>query len=77
MAKRATQEDRVLNHLKESGSITSITAIELYGVTRLSAVIYNLRRMGYPIGLKFETGKNRFGDAVKWGVYTLSESSKK
>ena len=42
--KELTQEDRVLRHLKQIGHITSWEAIKEYGITRLSAKIYNLRR---------------------------------
>ena len=35
---------KVLEHLKKHGSITSWEAIELYGATRLSAIIFNLRQ---------------------------------
>ena len=34
----------VLKHLEDFGSITSWEAIKEYGATRLSAIIYNLRR---------------------------------
>ena len=37
------QKDRILEHLQKRGSITSLMAIELYGVTRLSAVIFDLK----------------------------------
>jgi hypothetical protein len=46
---RITKTDHVLNHLKEKGSIDSWTAIQQYGATRLSSIIYNLRRRGYEI----------------------------
>lgn len=43
--KRRTNKSKlVLEHLKEYGSITSWEAIEKYGATRLSAIIYNIRK---------------------------------
>ena len=39
-----TQTDLVEKHLKEKGNITSWEAFELYGITRLSAKIYELRK---------------------------------
>ena len=43
--KRRTNKSRlILEHLKEHGSITSWEAIEKYGATRLSAIIYNIRK---------------------------------
>ena len=34
----------VLDHLQKNKTITSWEAIELFGATRLSAIIYNLRK---------------------------------
>lgn len=39
-----THEERVIRHLKEYKSITSWEAIQEYGITRISAYIYNLRK---------------------------------
>ena len=39
-----TQEAMVLDHLKRTGSITSMEAINLFHATRLSAIIFRLRR---------------------------------
>lgn len=39
----------VLKHLKRYGSITSWRAIQSYRVTRLSSIIFNLKRKGYDI----------------------------
>lgn len=41
---RVTKTSQVLDHLQTKGSITSWEAIELYGATRLSAIIFNLRK---------------------------------
>lgn len=41
---RVTKTSQVLEHLQSNGSITSWEAINLYGATRLSAIIYNLRK---------------------------------
>lgn len=43
------QSGALLEHLKTKGSITSMEAIELYGATRLSARIYDFRKLGYAI----------------------------
>ena len=44
-----TQKEKVLYHLKHFRSITSWEAIKEYHVTRLSAVIFDLREKGYNI----------------------------
>jgi hypothetical protein len=43
------QKQQVLNYLNKYKKITSITAIGMFGITRLSAVIYSLRALGHTI----------------------------
>lgn len=66
--KKTTQKDRVLQHLKDNGSITSWQAIKHYGCTRLSDVIYRLKEEHH---IKTETvnSTNRFGDKVHFAKY--------
>jgi hypothetical protein len=44
-----TKFNQVRKHLIEKGSIDSWTAINLYGATRLSDIIFRLRNKGYSI----------------------------
>ena len=44
--KSETKQMKVFKHLKKHGSITTWKAIEDYGATRLSAIIFNLRKLG-------------------------------
>ena len=44
-----TKFSKVRNHLIREGQIDSWTAINLYGATRLSGIIYKLRARGYNI----------------------------
>ncbi len=46
---KTTKSGQVKNHLLEKGTIDSWTAISAYGATRLSAIIFNLRRRGMNI----------------------------
>jgi hypothetical protein len=46
---KTTKTAQVKKHLIEKGNIDSWTAINSYGATRLSAIIYNLRRRGMNI----------------------------
>lgn len=43
--KENTKTYKVLNHLRTKGSITSLEAYELYHVTRLAAIIFNLKKL--------------------------------
>lgn len=69
----ATKTSEVLNHLKEHGSITSNEAWELYGATRLSAIIFNLRRRGHDIETVTMGMTDRYGHAVNYAKYVLHE----
>lgn len=66
-------EERILNHLKQYGSITSWEAIKEYGCTRLSQYIYLLKKKGYVIEVEIEKNTNRFGEKVHFNKYILVE----
>lgn len=68
-----TQNDRILRHLRDYGSITSLEAAQEYGILRLSARIYDLRHLGYDVKATRETSKNRYGEPVCYFRYTLDE----
>lgn len=63
----------VLKHLKEKGSITSWEAIQFYGATRLSAIIFNLRKRGYNIDSLMVEKMDRFGNESRYAKYILRE----
>ena len=44
-----TQNEQVLKHLLDNKKITSLEAVERYGIMRLGARIYDLKKQGYPI----------------------------
>ena len=65
---------KIRNHLMTKGSITSLEAANLYGIMRLSAVIYKLRYKIEPlmdIKTKMEYGRDRFGQPSQYGVYYI------
>lgn len=63
----------ILLHLQSGLSITSAQAFELYGVSRLSAVIFDLRKMGHKIESIRRSGITRFGKVSKYSEYRLVE----
>lgn len=66
---RETQKRRVLAHLRNYGKITSNEAFTWYGITRLAAVIFMLRKEGYEIETVETTGKNRYGEDCRFATY--------
>lgn len=72
MKKRTTQKDTILRRLKAvKGGVTQVEAYERYGITRLSAVIFNLRADGYDIKTDMRAVKNRYGDTCYVAYYKL------
>lgn len=67
--------NEVLRHLQTHGSITSMEAINLFGATRLSAIIFNLRKKGYNITSIDKTTKDRYGHTVPYAEYRLNAST--
>ena len=68
-----SQEKIVLWHMTKHKHITSMQAFELYGITRLSAKIYDLRKQGYKIGMIWEESVNRYGHPVRYGRYFIEK----
>ena len=67
------QQQRVLEYMREKGSITSMEAFQALGTTRLSAVIFCLRRKGHDIRSITESFKNRYNEPVCYSRYMLKE----
>ena len=68
-----TQCERILRHLKDYGSITSLEAVTEYGIMRLASRINDLRSEGVAIVSETKTGKNRYGETTHFAVYRLAE----
>ena len=57
-----TQNEKVLRHLQEHGSITPLDALKEYSIMRLASRISDLKRMDIKITSKIETSKNSYGE---------------
>ena len=69
-----TQMTRVLQYMRENGSITRIEAMQYLGVANLTAVIAVLRNdMGYNIITYNIHGENRYGEKITYARYRLEE----
>lgn len=56
-----TKISMIKSHLYEKGNISSLEAINLYNATRLSDIIFKLKKTGLDISTTPETyGKSRF-----------------
>lgn len=68
-----TQCERILRHMKDHGSITSLEAVTEYGILRLASRINDLRAQGIAIVSETKAGKNRYGETTHYAVYRLAE----
>lgn len=68
-----TQNEQILEHLKRNRGITSIEAINEYGITRLSARIADLRNAGHIIGSESVKYKKNNGKMATYVRYSLLE----
>lgn len=66
-----TQCDRIQRHLEDYGSITSLEAMQEYGIMRLASRIADLKQMGIPIKKEMVSGKNRYGEPTSFAKYSL------
>ena len=64
----------VLQWLHPGAGISSMEAIQSFGATRLSAIIFNLRKRGYNIETVRCEGTDRFGNPMRYARYYLRDS---
>ena len=67
---RPTQKDRIIQYIKNFGSITTLDAFRDLGITKLTTRISEMRRDGIVISGKPESVKNRYGE--KCHIYRYS-----
>jgi len=68
---KLNKKQKVLRHLKETGSINPLEALREYSIMRLAAVIYDLKDEGYYIKTDIVKSRNKFGEKVSFAKYTL------
>lgn len=73
---KKTKANLVKAHLIKKKHITSWEAITLYKATRLSAIIFNLRKGGYKITTTPLTTKDSNGNSVTYAKYILVSEPK-
>lgn len=70
-----TQIERVVRHIEDYGSITSLEAMREYGIMRLASRINDMRELGYPIASHLEHGKNRYGEPTRYSRYYFEKGA--
>ena len=69
--KEDTQQYRILEYIKENGSITPLDAYNDLGITKLATRISEMRAKGFTFKQKRESGKNRYDEDVNYMRYFL------
>ena len=67
---KPTQAQRVIDYIREFGSITQIEALRDIGVMRLASRITDLKRRGYDITGTMVTVENRWGEKCRVKRYS-------
>lgn len=67
------QQTRVMDFIKQNGSITSLDAVLNLGIMDLPKRICELRDAGVKFNKKRETSKNRYGESVTYMRYSFAE----
>lgn len=70
---KITQKDRIINYIREFGSISSWEAYSELGITQLGARIDQLKKEGYEFKTEWESRKNRYGEDVQFKRYYLDD----
>lgn len=71
---KPTQAQRVIDYIRQFGSITQFEAFIDLGVMRLASRISELKEQGYDIISNTEAASNRFGERVYIKRYYINES---
>lgn len=73
---RPTQAERILDYIRDFGSITQIEALRDIGCMRLASRVSELKKQGFDIISKTEAVNNRYGEKCYIKRYMLSEGAR-
>lgn len=68
---KTTQKQRIINYIRQFGSISSWEAYSDLGITQLGARIDQLKKEGYEFKTEWESSTNRFGERTDYKRYYL------
>lgn len=73
MGKSATED--ILNYMRDhrKEGVTNNSAQAMFGTTRLSAIIFSLRKQGYNIKTNMEVCTTRYGRTKEYARYTFED----
>lgn len=68
-----TQCEKIVEYIREYGSITTMEAFTVLGITRLASRIHDLQSEGFNIEREIVKGKNRYGETIHYMKYSLKD----
>lgn len=68
---RINQRQKIINHIREYGSLTSLEATTILGITQFATRISELEEMGYKFKKEWESRKNQNGEIKHFKRYYL------
>ena len=69
-----TQQQRILQYMRDFGSLSPMEAFRDLGITKLATRISEMTRSGQAVTRQMEISHNRYGDTVRYMRYRLPES---
>ena len=70
-SKKPSQKSRIVQYIRETGSITSWEAYKEIGCTQLAARIVELEKLGWVFDKERVGAKNRWGDPTSFTRYKI------
>ena len=70
---KTTQKQRIINYIREFGSITDLEASKELGIQQFGARIFDLKKDGYEFKTEWESSTNRFGERTDYKRYYLAD----
>ena len=70
-----SDKNRVLDYLREHGSITPLEALNSFGCYRLGARVWDLRHDGHNITTEMVEDKDQHGEPARFARYRLVEEA--
>ena len=68
---KTTQKQRIINYIREFGSITDLEASKELGIQQFGARIFDLKKDGYEFKTEWENSTNRVGERKDYKRYYL------
>lgn len=68
---KISQKQRIINYIREFGSITDLEASKELGIQQFGARIFDLKKDGYEFRTEWESSTNRFGERTDYKRYYL------